>query len=117
MFDDTFAVVEGMIQASLLIPTEIWQNPSVHTWCEVSDGVRSMKLGAEGDCGGEEEDDDDEATAAAAGTATADSTAAAFPLMNGAGSGLSTLVTCHFTQSLSVRQSGDRTPRIRIPCG
>ena len=51
------------------------------TWCEVSDGVRSMKLGAEGDCGGEEEDDDDDATAA--GTATADFTAAAFPLMNG----------------------------------
>ena len=62
-------------------------------------------MGAEGDCGGEEEDDDDEATAAAAGTATAGSTAAAFPLMNGAGSGLSTLVTCHFTQSLSVRPS------------
>ena len=41
-------------------------------------------MGAESDCGGEEEDDDDEATAAAAGTATADSTAAAFPLMNGA---------------------------------
>ena len=87
----------------------------------MSDGVRSMKLGAEGDCGGEEEEDDDEATAAAAGTATAGSTAAAFPLMNGASGQRSlsphwSLVTS-LNLSPSVRQSGDRTPRIRIPCG
>ena len=63
-------------------------------------------MGAEGDCGGEEEeDDDDEATAAAAGTATAGSTAAAFPLMNGAGSGLS-LHTGHLSlHSISLRPS------------
>ena len=49
----------------------------------MSDGVRSMKLGAEGDCGGEE--DEEAATAAvvsSADDATGGSlTAASFPLI------------------------------------
>ena len=79
----TVAVIARMIQASLLIPG-LWNiPPCMHTWCEVSDGVRSMKLGAEGDCGGEE----DEEAATAAVVSTADDatggslTAASFPLI------------------------------------